>query len=54
MFFIGDFSLSLIFCFSYKKQINSNKNEFNGEMRNDKLWQMELKIYQAIVPCCAM
>lgn len=29
----------------YEKRINSNKNEFYGEMRNDKLWQMELKIY---------
>lgn len=50
-------SFTLFFCFSFhKKRINSNKNEFNGEMRNDKLWQMELEIYQAICAllCCAI
>lgn len=36
--------------FFHKKQIKSNKNEFYGEMKNDKLWQMELKIYWAM--CC--
>lgn len=39
----------LVFPFECKAK-KPNKNEFYGEMRNDKLWQMELKIYHAM--CC--